>query len=170
MGDKRRSTCIECGGHRDDVGTISWKGNCIACAKKKGARAIESLAYHRGRDFARWRAGHAAAVGAIFPDERRPPGVPRLNRNQQAETRKSGHWAKVSRARLAYANGECEIRLPGCVKIAASVHLNPALGGNHRLATFEDCRAACVVCHGYIHATVKPEETIAQLDAVPPAA
>lgn len=67
-------------------------------------------------------------------------------------------------ARLGYAAGVCEIKLPGCVEMATAVHLNPALGGNHRVAKLDDCRAVCVVCHGYIHVKVTPEETLASLD------
>ncbi len=123
-----------------------------------------SLHSHTGTDFARWRTAHAAAVGAIFPSEVRPPGVPQLKPNQQRNSRRSPRWRKMREARLAYAGGVCEIRLPGCVEMATAVHLNPALGGNHRVAKLDDCRAVCVVCHGFIHGSVTPEETLALVD------
>ena len=140
---------------------ISWSGNCLACAKDKVTRNIESLGTHSGPEFARWRVAHAAAVGAVFPNETRPPNVPQLSPRQQRSSRDTTHWRKMSRARLAYAEGICEVQLPGCTVSALIVHLNPALGGNHRLATLDDCRAVCNECHGHIHSQANPHDTLA---------
>ena len=167
VGDRRRTSCQECGRLASEVGAISWSGNCIDCAKAKASRIIDSLATHTGADFAKWRSAHAAAVGAIFPNQERPPGVPHLSQRQQRNQRQSPRWKKIRDARLAYAAGECEVKLPGCVKMATAVHLNPALGGNHSVATLDDCRAVCVVCHGYIHARVSPQDTLDALDGEP---
>lgn len=62
----------------------------------------------------------------------------------------TSHWQHVRRACLSRAGGVCEIRLAGCTRRATTVHLDPRLGGNHRVARLEDCRAACHRCHGRV--------------------
>ena len=51
---------------------------------------------------------------------------------------------------LARAGHRCEIGLPGCEGSARTVHLAPWLGGDHRLATVDNCLAACHRCHGRV--------------------
>lgn len=113
---------------------------------------MRSLQKRDGPVFTHWRERHAAAVGAIFPGEPAPAVStrPKLTPKQQRTSRKSRYWRQLREERLELAAGLCELRFEGCIGTATSVHLNPALGGDHKRAVLEDCRAACVVCHGYV--------------------
>jgi len=62
----------------------------------------------------------------------------------------TGHWQRVRKARLELDSHTCTIQLPGCEQVATTVDLDPALHGNHRLATIETTRSACRRCHGAI--------------------
>ena len=64
----------------------------------------------------------------------------------------SSHWRTLKKERLELARGMCELRLNGCTGKAMTVHLAPALAGDHRTATLSDCRAACLHCHGVVDA------------------
>src|SRR5262249_50206944 len=72
----------------------------------------------------------------------------RRNERAKAQGRRSPYWARLRAAALARDGGYCQIRLEGCTLIATSVHIAPALGGDHWLATLEDCLSACHHCHG----------------------
>jgi hypothetical protein len=60
------------------------------------------------------------------------------------------HWHRVRRARLALANGQCELRLDGCTHRATTVHLDPRRNADHDHAHLSDCQAACAHCHGVV--------------------
>jgi 5-methylcytosine-specific restriction endonuclease McrA len=60
------------------------------------------------------------------------------------------HWRTIRLQRLALDGHRCTIRLPGCTTTATSVHLHPALGNNHDLATLSNTQSACAHCHGRI--------------------
>lgn len=156
-------SCKVCGKNETQVGAISWTGQCIKCALEKVVSNTLSLHRHAGPEFDEWKHAHAAAVGAVFPNEQRPPGVPQLTARQQKNSRDSRAWRKMRAARLAFAGNRCEVRLTGCLREATEVHLNPALGGNHKLARLDDCRAVCQHCHGIIDGhrgldATRPEE------------
>lgn len=57
------------------------------------------------------------------------------------------HWQAIRAARMRLASRLCEYQLPGCTHQATTVHLNPALAGDHHRATLHDTRAACRPCH-----------------------
>jgi 5-methylcytosine-specific restriction endonuclease McrA len=61
---------------------------------------------------------------------------------------RSAHWRTIRAERLAIDNGECQLQHPGCTRVATSVHLDPAAGGNHSLATIHNTVSACAHCHG----------------------
>jgi 5-methylcytosine-specific restriction endonuclease McrA len=65
---------------------------------------------------------------------------------------KTGYWRKVRLARLQLDGGLCTFRLDGCTGRAETVHLDPALGGDHSRATMENTRSACRHCHGVVDA------------------
>jgi hypothetical protein len=62
------------------------------------------------------------------------------------------HWQQLRKLRFGLAGGLCELRLPGCTRVATHVHLDERLGGNHDAATLADCRACCANCSGAIDA------------------
>lgn len=65
MPDHRRVRCRICKRHRDECGSISWRGKCPPCGRKRLSDALDDLHYHRGPVFERWRHRLAASVGAI---------------------------------------------------------------------------------------------------------
>lgn len=62
------------------------------------------------------------------------------------------HWRTIRQQRLAIDGHRCTIRLEGCTTTATTVHLDPALNGQHDLATLGNTRSACARCHGTIDA------------------
>ena len=94
--------------------------------------------------------------GIVPPDHYCHDGVVTTrNRRRHAKAlangTKSRHWRQVRAARLALDNGACQLRVDhGCTRIATTVHLDPELRGNHRLATLDNTRSACRHCHGVI--------------------
>ena len=47
--------------------------------------------------------------------------------------------------------GLCKLRVDDrCTTLATTVHLDPALEGDHARATLDDCTSACAHCHGVI--------------------
>ena len=60
------------------------------------------------------------------------------------------HWQVIRLHRLALDGYRCQIRLDGCLMIATTVDLDPAVGGNHDLATLGNTRSACAFCHGKV--------------------
>ena len=69
MAGNHRATCQRCGGHRSEVGEISWAGYCIACGIFVRDQANDDLHYHRGPTFEKWRRAMAACVGAQLMDD-----------------------------------------------------------------------------------------------------
>lgn len=57
-----------CGGHKSEVGPISWRGKCHTHGVELQAQAIFQLANHSGPVFEYWRIRTAASVGAIMPE------------------------------------------------------------------------------------------------------
>jgi hypothetical protein len=76
------------------------------------------------------------------------------NKRRQAKTKRHGlrtaHFATLRTQRLRLAQSRCELGLAGCTNRATTVHLDPRLEGNHRIATVDDCLALCLHCHGVI--------------------
>jgi hypothetical protein len=70
MGDKRRAHCRECGGHRDDVGTISWSGLCLTCGHRLHAQSLDELKAHDGVIYRHWRGRLAASMQRLLLDAR----------------------------------------------------------------------------------------------------
>jgi hypothetical protein len=81
-----------------------------------------------------------------------PQHQPDDNARRNAKTVEHGvkrsHFQKLRPLVFDAAGGLCEIRLRGCTRVATTVHVDPALEGNHDIATLEDCQAACAHCHG----------------------
>lgn len=50
----------------------------------------------------------------------------------------------------------CQAQLPGCTHKATTVHIRPALDGDHRQATLHDCISLCHRCHGRIDGPRSP--------------
>ena len=58
MADARRKRCTCCGGHTDDVGPISWRGNCRPCGKKLQEENIVGIATKSGYAYKRRARGY----------------------------------------------------------------------------------------------------------------
>lgn len=69
MPDTRRARCKDCGGHRDDVGALSWLGFCIECGNRRRNENATQLHTMTGPAVTRWRRGMAASVGAVLVDD-----------------------------------------------------------------------------------------------------
>jgi 5-methylcytosine-specific restriction endonuclease McrA len=66
---------------------------------------------------------------------------------------KSTHWVKLREQALRRDHHTCKLRVSrNCAGVADTVHLDPRLGGNHRIATLADCVSACRSCHGTVDA------------------
>ncbi|HVM69020.1 MAG TPA: hypothetical protein VM204_04205 [Gaiellaceae bacterium] len=74
----------------------------------------------------------------------------RRHAKQRAHGRDLAHWQRIRAAVRARSGGRCELRLRGCLGVALSVHLDPALQGRHDLATPADAVDACAPCHGRV--------------------
>jgi hypothetical protein len=68
MPDARYAVCRNCGGHRDDVGELSWNRYCGVCGPTISALTNEQLHYHTGEKFANWRRGMIRCAGGIVPE------------------------------------------------------------------------------------------------------
>jgi hypothetical protein len=68
MPQRTRASCKNCGGHRDDVGLMSWEGFCGDCGPKLRDKANDEMHYHRGPAFEVWRRAMAACVGGVLLD------------------------------------------------------------------------------------------------------
>ena len=71
MPDHRRANCLECKGHRDEVGPISWSGYCAPCGERLMVENIVGLAEHSGEPMRRWRVGMILCAGGLTPDDLR---------------------------------------------------------------------------------------------------
>lgn len=90
--------------------------------------------------------------GRIAAAARCPDCQNKDNRRRADKTRHQGrttpHWRRV-RAHVIARDKAC--RACGTHE-HLSVHLDPKLEGNHRLATPDDCVTLCLSCHGSIDA------------------
>lgn len=83
-------------------------------------------------------------IHAKLDDERR-------NTKTRAHGVKRSHFKTLRTQRLELAHDLCELRIDAlCTITATSVHIDPALEGDHDNATLDDCRAACAHCHGVV--------------------
>lgn len=64
-----RANCKDCGGHRSEVGEMSYRGLCPECGIRREREALTQLSEHRGPIFEHWRRQSVAAFGAVFPDD-----------------------------------------------------------------------------------------------------
>lgn len=90
--------------------------------------------------------------GARCPDHER---VQNQRRHEKAKANGlySLHWRNLRDAVFMRSAGLCELRIDDdCRSIMETVHLDPALEGDHLAATPEDCKAACLHCHGVVDA------------------
>jgi len=71
MPDFRRAHCTRCGGHRTNVGPISWSGLCQECAIEAVVKNIAGLATKDTAVTRRWRVGLAAGIGSVLVDDER---------------------------------------------------------------------------------------------------
>lgn len=63
------------------------------------------------------------------------------------------HWRELRVQRLNLDEHRCQLRVDArCTGTATTVHLDPRLEGNHDVATLNDCRSACLHCHGVVDA------------------
>lgn len=65
----QRKTCKDCGGHRDEVGHVTWRGYCIVCGTERHETEVREMHAHAGPYFEHWRRQMAASVGASLLDE-----------------------------------------------------------------------------------------------------
>jgi 5-methylcytosine-specific restriction endonuclease McrA len=60
----------------------------------------------------------------------------------------TSHWQIIRTRRLELDGYRCQLQHPTCTGYATTVHLDPACGGNHLLATLNNTTSACRTCHG----------------------
>jgi 5-methylcytosine-specific restriction endonuclease McrA len=59
------------------------------------------------------------------------------------------YWRKLRTQALERDGYRCQLNVDHrCTQAATTVHLDPALKGNHRIAGLEHCKSACKHCHG----------------------
>lgn len=93
--------------------------------------------------------GHRVPIGF---GSRCPDCVEKDNQRRHAKSKAygttTGYWRKL-RARVLERDGHrCQLQHHGCTQVARTVHIDPELGGDHRLATMDRCLSACLHCHG----------------------
>ena len=69
MANSHRATCKVCGGHKSQVGEISWEGYCIRHGVEARDRANDEMHYHHGPTFEKWRRAMAACVGGLLAED-----------------------------------------------------------------------------------------------------
>jgi len=69
MANNHRATCKVCGGHKSEVGEISWEGYCIQHGVEARDRANDELHFHHGPTFEKWRRAMAACVGGVLIED-----------------------------------------------------------------------------------------------------
>jgi hypothetical protein len=72
------------------------------------------------------------------------------------------HWQTLRRQRLQLDGYSCTLQLPGCTLDATTVLLAPELEGDHRRATLDNTRSACLHCHGVVDAPRSSETGASQ--------
>jgi hypothetical protein len=60
----------------------------------------------------------------------------------------TSYWRQLRQQALERDGHTCQLQHRGCTEVATTVHLDPALKGNHRIASLEHCKSACKHCHG----------------------
>jgi predicted amidophosphoribosyltransferase len=70
--DFTRRRCQRCGGDREKVGSISWRGLCEQCGLTRVADNLDGLASKRG-PYAQWWAANLAASVGLGPLDEMPP-------------------------------------------------------------------------------------------------
>jgi hypothetical protein len=70
MPDSRRAKCTCCGGHRDDVGEMSWTGLCITCGVELLAENATGIRNKSGPAHRRRLRGMARYLERAMLDER----------------------------------------------------------------------------------------------------
>ena len=68
MPDHRRTRCTCCGKHRDEVGEITWRGNCIGCAQLLVAENAIGISRQQGWPHIRRLRGMAAYLERQYLD------------------------------------------------------------------------------------------------------
>jgi predicted nucleic acid-binding Zn-ribbon protein len=61
--------CRNCGAHREDGASLSKRGYCSVCGPAIFTAHNDSLHYHQGEHFKRWRRAMAASVGGVLVDD-----------------------------------------------------------------------------------------------------
>ena len=103
------------------------------CCERGCGRAFTPVSGRRRND----RCPEHAAAQAQRRDKQKAV----KNREQGRTTQ---HWKRLRVQALDRDDYTCQV----CGQPAVSVHINPALGGDHRAATLDDCVSACLSCHG----------------------
>ncbi len=68
MPDHRFAICRHCGGHRDEVGPLSWNRYCGICGPMLSVEASAQMKYRSGPRFNNWRRGMILSAGGILPE------------------------------------------------------------------------------------------------------
>ena len=77
------------------------------------------------------------------------PTGSRCNLHAKTMNYRSGsYWRKLRQRRLNLDGHRCQLHHPGCTQVATTVHLDPALNGDHLYATLGNTISACLHCHG----------------------
>lgn len=72
MPDRRRRNCMCCGKPVEEVGPISWSGNCLACAEELLRENIVGISTKRGYAARRWARGMRDKADAMLLDANQP--------------------------------------------------------------------------------------------------
>jgi hypothetical protein len=70
MPSYNRVTCKRCRRHKDEVGPISWLGNCRGCGKEAMDTNVDQMHERRGPNFNAWRVGMIRSAGGTVTDPR----------------------------------------------------------------------------------------------------
>lgn len=78
----------------------------------------------------------------------------RRHAKQHDHGRDTARWVNLRRQALLRDGHTCQLRIDAaCTGTATTVHLDPALEGNHAAASLDDVASACAHCHGAEDAT-----------------
>jgi 5-methylcytosine-specific restriction endonuclease McrA len=70
-------------------------------------------------------------------------------RKNKAHGTHTSYWRQLRQRALERDGYQCQIQHPDiCTGVATTVHLDPRLKGDHRVATLSDCKSSCKRCHG----------------------
>lgn len=72
----------------------------------------------------------------------------RRHQKQRDHGRDTARWAELRETALHRDGHVCQLQHTGCTERATTVHLDPALDGDHLAATPDDLTSACAHCHG----------------------